>query len=140
MPVNTRSEAKKHLEREWGGRPEAPVGALIIDYLAEHLDSNYLPLSAFFDATKSINAENKKSVVVNVVNYLTGDALPFLMLELEYIDGEEVVRLSREEASAATKRSINPLSGDFDPELPTKLYVCYSVSEVGKTVLGRDRD
>lgn len=139
MAATSRSGAKQRLTGDWGERPEAPIGVVIIDFLAENLESKYLPLGLFFEAAKSVDG-NDKGAVINVVNYLTGGALPLLKLELEYIDDAVVYRLESDEALAATTRSINPISGDFDPDLSEKLFMCYSISDTGKAVLGRDHD
>ncbi|WP_175666014.1 hypothetical protein [Burkholderia ambifaria] len=139
MAATSRSDAKQRLTGDWGERPETPVGVVIIDFLAENLESKYLPLGLFFEAAKSVGG-NDKSAVINVVNYLTGGALPLLKLELEYIDDAVVYRLKSDEALAATTRSINPISGDFDPDLSEKLFMCYSISDTGRAVLGRDHD
>jgi hypothetical protein len=139
MVATTRSDAKERLTGDWGGRPEAPIGVVIIDFLAAHLESKYLPLGLFFDAAKPVGGQDKNAVL-NVVNYLTGAALPLLKLELEYIDDAVVYRLKSDEVLAATTRNINPISGDFDPDLPEKLFVCYSISETGRAVLGHDHD
>ncbi|MBO7773436.1 hypothetical protein J6352_10875 [Burkholderia pseudomallei] len=130
----SKAEALDGLTRVWGDSPEARVGGAIIDLVAENLDSQYLPLSLFFEATNSTRSE-EKNVVLNVVSFLAGAGFQLLKLQLEYIDDDVVVLLDDDAAKAASEKGINPLTGEADDQLRSKLYVCFAPSDVARRAL-----
>ncbi|MFM0002040.1 hypothetical protein PQR57_13505 [Paraburkholderia dipogonis] len=122
------------LARIWGDSPETRIGRAIIDLVAENLDTTFLPLSLFFDAAKGLYS-NEEDAVLNVVNLLAGAGFQLLKLQLEYIDEDEVVPLDDDAARDASERNINPLTGEQDAELPSKLFICFAPSEVARRAL-----
>ncbi|MFX1715565.1 hypothetical protein [Paraburkholderia sp. A1RO-5L] len=139
VPAN-KNEALAELAQVWGDRPERRVGQIILDLVAENLDSKFLPLSAFFEATNSVRSEEKLTVL-NVVHLFSGAAFQLLTLHFEYINEDEdeeknrVILLDDDAAKAATERAINPVTGETDYELSTKLFMCYAPSEVARRAL-----
>jgi hypothetical protein len=135
VPAN-KDEALAELAQLWGDRPEMRVGRIILDLVAENLDSKFLPLSAFFEATNSVGSEEKLTVL-NVVHLFSGAGFQLLTLLFEYIneDEDEVILLDEDEAKAATEHNINPVTGEPDGELSAKLFMCYAPSGIAKRVL-----
>jgi hypothetical protein len=135
VPAN-KDEALAELAQLWGDRPEAQVGHVILDLVAENLDSKFLPLSAFFEATNSVRSEDKLTVL-NVIHLFSGAGFQLLKLQFEYIDEDkdDVILLDEDEAKAATERNINPVTGEPDSELRTKLFMCFAPSDVARRAL-----
>ncbi|WCM19912.1 hypothetical protein NDK50_00025 [Paraburkholderia bryophila] len=122
------------LARLWGDSPETRIGRAIIDLVADNLDNSFLPLSLFFEAAKVVHA-NEEDAVLNVVHLLAGAGFQLLKLQLEYIDNDEVVALDDDEAKAASEKNINPLTGEEDGDLPSKLFICFAPSDVARRAL-----
>ncbi|PAK12946.1 hypothetical protein CJO66_21675 [Burkholderia ubonensis] len=133
VPAN-KAEALAGLASVWGDRPETQVGHVILDLVAENLDSRFLPLSAFFEATNSVRSDQQLTVL-NVVHFFAGAGVQLLTLQLEYIDDDEVILLDDDAAKAASEHNINPVTGEQDNELNTKLFICYAPSDVARRAL-----
>ncbi|HGO6081718.1 TPA: hypothetical protein ACK3PA_006214 [Burkholderia cenocepacia] len=134
MVPASKEEAVAGLVRLWGDSPETRIGTAIIDLVAENLDNSFLPLSLFIEAARGVQP-NEEDAVLNVVNLLAGAGFQLLKLQLEYIDDDEVVALDDEAARAASEWNINPLTGEEDSELPSKLFICFAPSDVAKRAL-----
>lgn len=133
VPAN-KAEALAELASVWGGRPETQVGHVILDLVAENLDCRFLPLTAFFEATDSVRSDQQLTVL-NVVHFFAGAGVQLLTLQLEYIDDDEVILLDDDAAKAASEHNINPVTGEQDNELSTKLFICYAPSDVARRAL-----
>ncbi|WP_420177538.1 hypothetical protein [Kerstersia gyiorum] len=134
MVPGNKSEALEGLKRVWGDSPETRVGRAILDLLSENLDNAFLPLSVFFDSTNS-TLPDEKAVVLNVVNFFAGASQQLIRIQLEYIDGDEVMLLDDDAAKAATEHGVNPITGETDSELGTKIFLCLSPSDIARRVL-----
>lgn len=134
MVPENRAEALAGIARIWGDGLETRIGTAIIDLVADNLDSKYLPLSVFFEATNSV-ASDEKVACLNVVHFLAGASLQLLKLQLEYIDEDHVELLDDDVAKAASESNINPMTGEADDQLGAKLFVCFSPSEVARRAL-----
>ncbi|WP_124076304.1 hypothetical protein [Burkholderia gladioli] len=135
VPAN-KDEALAELAHIWGDSPEMRVGRIILDLVAENLDSKFLPLAVFFEATNSERSEEKLTVL-NVVHLFSGAGFQLLTLQFEYIDEDEdlVMLLDEGAAKAATEHNINPVTGLQDDELNAKLFICYAPSDVARRAL-----
>lgn len=134
MSPHNKTEAINHFLDIWSERPETDIGILIIEFLAAHLDSKNLPITTFFEIAKQSLSQDKNAVM-NVVNYLSGADLNLLTVEVELIEGHEILILEPEQVVAARTRSIHPISGEIDAELSSKLYLCFTPSETAKKTL-----
>ncbi|CAD6542931.1 hypothetical protein [Paraburkholderia metrosideri] len=130
----SKADAVAGLARLWGDAPETRIGTAIIDLLAENLDNSFLPLSLFLEAADRVQA-NQQDAVLNIVSLLTGASFQLLKLQFEYIYADDVVPLDDDAARAASEKNINPVTGEKDDELPSKLFICFTPSEVAKRAL-----
>jgi len=134
MVPASKAEALEGLLRVWGDSPEARAGRTILELIADNLDSSFLPLSLFFEATDSVQPD-EKTVVLNVLNFISGANQQLLKLQLEYIDDDEVRLLDDDAAKAAAEHGINPITGESDSSLGSKLFICFTPSEVARRAL-----
>lgn len=132
-PAN-KAEAVAELARVWGDGPETHIGIAILDLVASNLDNAFLPLSLFFEAGDSVQSDNR-AAVLNVVSFFAGASAQLLTLKLEYIDDDEVILLDDDAAKAASEESINPITGEKDSEVQSKLFVCFTPSDVARRAL-----
>jgi hypothetical protein len=137
MLPSSKAEALKHFESVWAEKPEHDIGLSIIEYLTNHLSATTIPISVFFDvATSTSTADNHRAYVLSIVNYFSGEDLHLLTAEVELIVDEEIHHLTPEEIFSANAAHINPLTGEYDPELKEKLFLCFTPSPLAKKVLG----
>lgn len=133
VPAN-KAEAVAGLARVWGDGPETRIGIAILDLVANNLDNAFLPLSLFFEAANSVQSDDREAVL-NVVSFLAGASVQLLTLQLEYIDDDEVILLDDDAAKAASEKCINPITGEEDSEVQSKLFVCFTPSDVARRAL-----
>jgi len=126
-------DAVRHLERLWAGRPEAAYGVRIVNFIAEHASSKYLPMNWFLE----LGDRKDDRTISRVIAYLTGAEMHFLNLNLEFIDEDHARFLDADEASAATVNKINPLTGEPDPEIESKLFIYFSPTDSALEILTR---
>lgn len=124
-------ETIKHLEEQWAGKPEAIYSVRIINFIAEHASAKYLPMNWFLELGK----RDDDAVIVRAVAYLTGAEMNFLNLNLEFIEEDYARFLDRDEANAATAHQINPLSGEPDPDIESKLFIYFSPTDLALAAL-----
>lgn len=134
MNLHTKSEAQDYLKGLWGNAPEALLGCVIIDFLSRHTDAVHIPFSRFFEIAHQ-HQIGDKSVVFNVVNYLTGTDLNLLQSGFEYIDGDVVAELDAIQVRAAKSHKINPLTGEEDEEIGGKIFMFFFPSELARQAL-----
>ncbi|MGX9732316.1 hypothetical protein ACWYXO_17050 [Janthinobacterium aestuarii] len=135
MRPRNKNEAQEILITLWRGRPEAAFGCAVIDYLSNHLDARHIPFSEFF----RLGADGKpaeQTVVINIINYLSGAHLHLLAKGFEYIEGDLPIEIDSLQAKAAYDASINPLTGQFDEAVKRKIFVYFMPSDAAKEVLG----
>lgn len=134
MVPSNKAETLSYFRTVWAMRPEADVGPAIIEFLASHIESKYLPITAFFEIAKQFCGQEKNSVI-NVINYLSGSDLNLLKANFELIEEGEILSLDTEQVTAAKDHGVNPRTGEFDPELADKIFLCFSPSDTAKKVL-----
>lgn len=133
MTPNSKEEALAHFKRVWANQSESEIGQAIIDFLSNNIDSKNIPISIFFEITKPLTTH--KEIVLNIVSYLAGSDLNLLKINVEFIDKDEVICLDDDAAVAATRHNIDPITGEVDPELSDKIFLCFSPSDLAKSVL-----
>lgn len=127
-------DAQAILKTNWDDSPEFEFGQLIIDFLAANTDSVHITFSQFFELAK-VNPIFDQDVVLNVVNYLSGNRLPLLKARFEYIDDETVELLDIDQVRAAKDGNINPITGVQDGDVGNKIFMFFCPSDVAKRVL-----
>lgn len=125
--------AIRHLESLWEGMPEAIYGARILNFIAENLTAKYIPMNLLLE----MGDRKDDSVISRVVSYLTGAEMQLLSVNLEFIDEEHVRFLDPDEASAATNYNINPVTGESDPYIESKLFIYFSPTPIALEMLAR---
>ncbi|MBN9132310.1 MAG: hypothetical protein J0H48_02955 [Nitrosospira multiformis] len=118
----------------WAEKPEADVGLALIEFLSSHIEATNLTFTTFFEATRNIS-NGDRNALINVVNYLAGSDLNLLDVGLELIENEEIFPLDYEQAKAARNENVHPITGEFDPNLTSKLFFCFSPSATAKRAL-----
>ena len=137
MLPSTKTEVLRHFDSVWAARPEYAIGLAIIEFLSTHIDAKTLPISVFFNAAKqSENGDGSKNSVLAVVNYLSGADLNLLTAEVEFIEDDKIYHLDSVQAYEAAASQINPLTGEYDADLKSKLFICFSPSALAKNTLG----
>ncbi len=136
MSLSSKSEVIDYFESVWAKRSEHDIGLAIIEYLASHIDARTLPMTVFLDAAKFfIKKDEDKQTVFSIINYLAGSDLNLLIIEIELIEDDEIYYLEPDQAFAATNYLINPTTGIVDPDIKSKLFVCFTPSELARKVL-----
>lgn len=131
---HSRNDAQNVLKEVWGNNPEADFGRIVIDFLSAHADAVHIPFAQFFEIARAHDFEDK-NVVLNVINYLTGTHLNLLKTAFEYIDGETVELLEPAQVRAAKQQKINPITGDTDEEVGTKIFMYFLPTELARKAL-----
>jgi hypothetical protein len=129
-----RSEAHSILMELWAGRPEAEAGRVIVDFLAQHTDAVHISFAQLFEVARQAQVPDR-SAVLNIINYLTGADLNLLKTAFEYIEDDNAQPLDVEQVRAAQYRRINPLTGDEDANIGSKIFMFFLPSELAKKAL-----
>lgn len=132
----SKTDAQHILRTVWENNPEADFGCLVIDFLSVHGDSAYIPFAQFFEIAR-VNRVGDNNVVLNVVNYLTGNHLNLLKPAFEYIDGETIKLLEASQVRAAKQNKINPITGDEDEEVGEKIFMYFLPTELARKALSK---
>lgn len=134
MAPSNKAEAISYFRDVWAERPEAAIGSVIIEFLASHIESRNLPITTFFDVAKQYSAQ-ENSAIINVINYLSGADLHLLKADFELIENDEIFFLDSDQVTAAQDKGVNPKTGEFDPEVTNKIFLCFTPSDMAKKVL-----
>jgi hypothetical protein len=129
-----KSAAHSIIGELWAGRPEADAGHLIVDFLAAHTDAVHISFAQFFEVARQAEIKDQ-NVVVNIVTYFTGADLHLLKTGFEFIEDDVVQPLDIEQVRAAKYNKINPITGDEDAEIGSKIFMFFMPSDLAKTAL-----
>ncbi|RFP23897.1 hypothetical protein [Duganella sp. BJB476] len=129
-----KSAAHSIIGELWAGRPEADAGHVIVDFLAAHTDAVHISFAQFFEIARQAEIKDQ-NVVLNIITYLTGTDLQLLKTGFEYIEEEIVKPLDIEQVRAARYNKINPITGDEDDEIGSKIFMYFIPSDLAKTAL-----
>lgn len=129
-----RNAAHSIIGELWAGRPEADAGHVIVDFLAAHTDAVHISFAQFFEVARQADIKDQHAVV-NIVTYLTGADLHLLKTGFEFIEDDVVQPLDIEQVRAAKYNKINPITGDEDAEIGSKIFMYFIPSDLAKTAL-----
>lgn len=129
-----KNDALAILQKLWAGKPEAEAGRIIVEFLSAHTDAVHISFAQLFDVVGKTR-QMDQSAVLNVINYLTGSDLSLLRTGFEYIEGDIVQPLDIDQVRAARFRQINPLTGDKDEEIGSKIFMFFLPSDLAKKAL-----
>jgi hypothetical protein len=137
--MTTSEQLLERLDRTFEGGVEGVVARKILSFLIEHRETTHITLQlvrqiAFERADPAADA-----VAVRTLQYLSAGADSVLETKFELIeDGREDLApyiLSDEEVGCVLSEGINPLSGEFDPEIKRKVVVFFAPTEYMKKLL-----
>ncbi|WP_338849710.1 hypothetical protein V8J88_11685 [Massilia sp. W12] len=135
MPSDNVDSISGRFSETWKERPEAALGVPFLNYIKDNISNSFLPFSEFVFIAKKNNIEDV-NVVMNVLNFFSGDWIKLLCIGYEYIDpdGDVVFELDEQQVHDVFHGKINPITHSFDESIYSKIFVYYYPSKHAKNI------
>lgn len=125
--MQTAPELLDHLGRVFGQGTEYAVAQRLLDFLSTHADTTYINLQLVRQLTPGAQAGAHDTAIVRTLQFLSGDAVRVLDVRFEFFDDDDHAhRLTTDEVRAALDFSINPLTGEEDPEIRRRVAMYFA--------------
>ena len=135
MNIRSRDDFDSAIREAWPDGEERRLSLSILVFISEHPKTFHIPYARLQEIGKEALLKDPE-VVPRVVQYLTGADSHLLDVAGELFDEDDEPRvLKDDEFNLATTEGINPLTGDYDPTLPQKLFVYFRPSRLAQEVL-----
>lgn len=135
MPIRSRDDFDNAIRVAWPHGAEQRLSLSILEFIAEHPNTFHIPFARLQEIARETHLVNP-DVVPRVVQYLTGADSHLLDVAGELFEEDDEPRaLDDAEFKLAVSDGINPLTGDYDPTLPKKLFVYFRPSRLAQEVL-----
>jgi hypothetical protein len=110
------------LRRVYGDGPETSVAQQLLQYLVRYHDTRHVTVPLVRGLVPGAEQGKLDVSIVRVLQYLAGEQAAVLKLSFEYIDEQDVPHtLEPSEVRAAMESMINPLSGEVDEKIASRL-------------------
>lgn len=134
MNIRSRDDFDITIRHAWPEGEELLLSLLILAFIAEHPGTIHIPFSRLLEIAREASLDDA-GVVPKVVQYLTGADTHLLDIAGELIGDDDLPHMLDNEEFNLAITGINPLTGDTDPELPSKLFVYFRPSRLAQEVL-----
>lgn len=121
------NELLARLERTFGRGSERQVAECLFDFLAKHTETSHINLQLVRQLTPDAASGGKDHVILRTLQFLAGDGIALLDVRFEIIDAEDHPHgLDRQEVKDALSLKVNPLTGEEDPEVASKISMFFA--------------
>lgn len=135
MNIQNRDDFDRCIREAWPDGEERRLSLSIVQFIADHPDTYHIPYARLQELARAALLKNPE-VVPRVIQYLTGADSNLLDIAGELFESDEEPRaLDEDEFNLAASEGINPLTGDFDPNLPQKIFVFFRPTRLAQEVL-----
>jgi hypothetical protein len=125
--MTTSSELLERLERTFGHGNEWVVAECLIEFLTKHANTSHINLQLVRQLTPEAASGGMDQVILRTLQFLAGDGIALLDTRFEIVDAEDHPHgLERQEVKDALDLKINPLTGESDPEVATKITMFFA--------------
>ncbi|ANJ93397.1 hypothetical protein [Serratia plymuthica] len=133
----SQADVYERIEIDLGVDPETTHACRsVLNYLfdADRPKENLNHIS--FIRLKTAIETNDDSLVIKVVRYLSGESLPIINIEFEFIDGNFIEQLSLENVriTQAEDKYYHPETGDPVEDFESKIFMYFSLSDFGREI------
>lgn len=105
---------------------EKSVTKSLLDFLSKNPATSHISLQLVRQLTPNSSKGQFDHVILRTLQYLAGDAVGFLDIRFEIIEGdEEPVELEKQVVKEALSMSVNPLTGESDVQIATKIFMFF---------------
>jgi hypothetical protein len=122
-----RQDALDRLSRIFAGGKEPAIARHLLDFLAANDKTTHITLQLVRQLTPGAAGGKLDAAIFRTLQFLAGDAVRFLDTRFELLDNEQRPHdLSDEQAREAMLHHVDPLTGDQDPEIESRLLIYFS--------------
>jgi hypothetical protein len=125
--MTSSTELLKRLEAAFGPGNERVVAECLIGFLNKHAETSHINLQLVRQLTPGATTGSLDHVILRTLQFLAGDGIALLDTRFEIIDTEDHPHgLDRQEVRDALLLKINPLTGDSDSEVASKINMYFA--------------
>lgn len=125
--MTTSIEVLERLESAFGRGNECVVAECLIEFLTKHAETSHINLQLVRQLTPDAASGRLDQVILRTLQFLSGDGIALLDIKFEIVDAEDHPHaLNRDEVKEALSLKVNPLTGDRDSEVATKINMYFA--------------
>jgi hypothetical protein len=116
------------LERVFGpsSAAEKSVVKALFAFLSKNPKTSHISLQLVRQILPNGSKGELDSVILRTLQFLAGDAVGLFDIRFEIIEGdEEPYQLEKHVVKEALALKVNPLTGDVDPQIATKIFIYF---------------
>ena len=123
----TSNELLERLERTFGRGNEWIVADSLMGFLTRHTETSHINLQLMRQLTPDAASGMLDQVILRTLQFLAGDGVALLDARFEIIDAKEHPHgLDRQEVRDALLLNVNPLTGERDLEVASKINMYFA--------------
>lgn len=123
----TSNELLERVERTFGRGSEKIVAERLISFLSKHVETSHINLQLMRQLTPDGATGGLDAVILRTLQFLAGDGIALLDVKFEIVDAEDHPHgLDRQAVSEALSLKVNPLTGESDQEVATKITMYFA--------------
>ena len=124
--MTTSTELLERLEGAFGRGNEWVVAECLIGFLTKHAETTHINLQLMRQLTPNAASGSLDQVILRTLQFLAGDGIALLDTRFEIIDSEDHPQaLDLQVVREALSLKVNPLTGESDPEVATKIHMYF---------------
>lgn len=130
----------ERLTSVYGRGVESDVAARLFDFISNHTETTHISLQLLRQMTPGGSSGALDAAIVRSLNFLAGDAVQVLDTCFEFIDdSDHPHHLTTDEAKDAVLLKLNPLTGESDPTVPSRVVIYFSPTDEALAMLSKGK-
>lgn len=123
-------ELIEKIGRTFGDGAEREVAKYLLSFLAKCPATMHITLHLMRELTPGASTGRLDPAIVRTLQYLSGDGVRVLDTKFELIEENVLpVPLTQEEVKSVLDHQVNPITGELDPDIRSKVVIYFCPSE-----------
>ncbi len=107
---------------------EREITSCLIDFVINHPSTKHINLQLVKQIANEPDIDD--ATIIHTLQYLSGERVRILELRFEFIDNDDPVDITKDEAKNALWGGVNPLTGETDLDSAKKVFLYFEPAEI----------